>query len=97
MSLTAIVSSPCPGTQTLNQATPNVYQGISGSFDYVVLAADPTYGWLLTVYDYSSPSAPCYPNTAFGQVIPDTSDPTGDYGKVVNGSPDPSAGAATVV
>jgi hypothetical protein len=97
MSLTATVSSPCSGSQTLNEVTSNVYQGSSGSFDFAVLSLDPTYGWILTIYDYSSDTSPCYPKTIFGQITPDTSDPTGSYGKVVNGSPDPTAGTAAVV
>ena len=96
MSLTATVSSPCSGTQTLDQISSNLYAGTSGSFTYVVLASDPNQGWLLTVYDYSNPSSPCYPSITYGQVTPNASDPKGSYGKMVGGSPDTTAGLASI-
>lgn len=96
MSLTATIDSPCSGVQTLEQVNANLYQGTVGSFDYGVLSADPSQGWILTIYDYSSSSSPCYPSIQYGQVTPDGSDPTGEYGKMVSGSPDTDAGAASI-
>jgi|GEM_PF-2985399 len=96
MSLTANVVTPCSGTETLNKINDNLYQGSGGSFTFVVLAAHPTQGWLLTVYDYSSTTSPCYPFVQYGQVTPNTSDPLGPYGKMVNGSPDTTAGSANI-
>ena len=97
MSVTATISTPCSGTETLNQINTSLYQGSGGSFSLVVLASDPSQGWLMTVYDYSSTSSPCYPFVQYGQVTPNASDPAGSYGKMVNGSPDTSAGSASVV
>ena len=96
MSLTALIDSPCSGDQTLDEVTSELYQGTSGDFTLGVLASDPNQGWLLTIYDYSNTSSPCYPSIVFGQVTPNASDPTGTYGKMVNGSPDTSAGEADI-
>lgn len=96
MSVTATVSSPCSGSQTLEQINANLYQGTSGDFTYGVLASHPSYGWLLTIYDYSNPSGPCYPSIEYGQVTPNASDPNGLYGKMVGGAPDTSSGEAIV-
>lgn len=91
------VTSPCEGDQTINEVTSDLFTGTVGDFTMAVLALDTTNGrWLLTVYDYSNPSGPCYPFAQYGQVDPDASDPVGGYGKMVNGSPDTSAGAASV-
>lgn len=96
MSVTATITSPCSGSQTLEEVNASLYQGTVGDFTLGVLAADPSQGWLLTIYDYSSSSSPCYPSVVYGQVTPDD-DPQGSYGKMVNGSPDTDAGAAAVV
>lgn len=95
---TVAVMSPCDGNQSISQVNDKLYTGMVGDFTMVVLALDTTSGrWLLTVYDYSDPSGPCYPFAQFGQVTANPSDPTGGYGKMVNGSPDTGAGAATVL
>lgn len=96
MSITATIVSPCSGAQTLEQVNNNLYQGTVGSFDFGVLAAHSSQGWILTIYDYSSSSSPCYPSIQYGQVTPDAEDPTGEYGKMVGGSPDTDAGAASI-
>lgn len=97
MSVTATMTTPCSGDQTLNKVNDDLYQGTSGDFTLGVLASDPTLGWKLTIYDYSSTTSPCYPSIVYAQVTPDSSDPSGTYGKLVNGSPDTSAGEASVV
>lgn len=97
MPLTVSVNSPCPGQQSLSPVTPQIYQGSAGTFTYVVLATNPSYGWLLVVYDYSDPSSPCYPHELFGQDNPNTQDPVGTYGLLVGGVPDSSAGSAVVI
>ena len=51
---------------------------------------------MLTVYDCSVPSRSCFPYLEYGQATPDTSEPTGNYGKMVNGSPDTIVGLAPV-
>ena len=96
MSLTVTVSTHCPGQQSISPIDPNLYQGASGAFTFVILSAHPTLGWLLVVYDYANPSGPCYPTALFGQVTPNSSDPKGLYGKLVGGVPDTNAGSATV-
>ena len=96
MSLSVTVITPCNGTQTVNSVSPNLYQGTSGDFTLVILSSDPNQGWLLTVYDYSNPTGPCYPSVTYGQVTPNASDPKGSYGKMVDGSPDTTAGSASV-
>lgn len=97
MSVTATLSSPCSGDQTLNQVNTNLYTGTSGDFTAGVLASDPTLGWVLTIFDYSNTSSPCYPSIQYGQVTPNTSDPSGSYGKLVGGSPDTDEGEASVL
>lgn len=97
MSVTATMSSPCSGDQTLNQINANLYQGVAGDFTLGVLASDPTLGWTLQIYDYSSTSSPCYPSITYAQVTPNTSDPSGTYGKLVGGSPDTDEGEASVL
>jgi len=97
MSVTATMSSPCSGNQTLTKINNNLYQGTTGDFTLGVLASDPTLGWTLVIYDYSSSSSPCYPSIQYAQVTPDTSDPSGSYGKLVNGSPDTNEGEASVL
>ena len=94
--LLVTVTSPCPGNQAVSPINPQIYQGATGTFTYVVLSANPSYGWLLVVYDYSSPDGPCYPNALFGQVTPNAQDPFGAYGMLVNGTPDTNAGSALV-
>ena len=88
MSITATMTSPCSGDQTMEKINDDLYQGTNGAFTLGVLASDPTLGWTLMIYDYSSTTAPCYPWIQYAQVTPDTSNPSGSYGKLVNGSPD---------
>ena len=95
-SLSVVVNSPCPGHQVVSPVNPQIYQGAGGTFTYVVLSTHPSYGWLLVAYDYSDPGSPCYPNALFGQVTPNTQDPFGVYGMLVNGTPDTNAGSALV-
>ena len=97
MSVTATMTSPCTGDQTLTKINDDLYQGTAGDFNLGVLASDPSLGWTLLIFDYSSTTAPCYPSIQYAQVTPDTSDPSGSYGKLVNGSPDTSAGEASVL
>ena len=97
MSVTATMNTPCSGTQTLTKINNDLYQGTLGNFTLGVLSSDPSQGWFLTIYDYGSTSSPCYPSIQYGQVTPNTSDPSGSYGKMVGGSPDITAGEASVL
>lgn len=97
MSVTATMTSPCSGDQVLDKINDDLYQGTTGDFTYGVLASDPTQGWYLTIYDYANLTSPCYPFIQYGQVTPDPSDPSGSYGKMVDGSPDTNAGEASVL
>lgn len=97
MSLQITVASPCAGTQTVNTVATDIWAGASGSFSYAILSLDPTATFFqFTVYTNDTGS-PCYPFAAFGQVTPDTSDPAGQYGLMVGGSPDTGAGSGSVI
>ena len=95
-SYSVTVDSPCDGDQTIDENNSSLYQGSVGDFSLVVLALDSSSEWVLTVYDYGNPSGSCFPYVQFGQVTPDSSDPTGAYGLLVGGSPDTSAGEASI-
>lgn len=96
MSYTASVNSPCTGDQTLDEISSSLYQGTSGNFSVGVLISDATQGWLLTIIETGSGSS-CYPSITYGQVTPNSSDPTGTYGEMVNGSPDTGSGEASIL
>lgn len=90
----ATVASPCSGSQTLPEINSTTWSGPTGSFTLATLAIGPTTCYL-TIIDVN-PSSSCFPSKTYAQVTPNTSDPSGQYGLLVGGSPDTSAGSASI-
>lgn len=93
--LKASVISPCAGDQTMPNLATDRWGGPAGDFAYAGLSLSGG-AFVLTVVDLD-PTSSCFPSATYEQVTPNASNPEGQYGLVVGGSPDTSAGAATVV